>query len=162
LQDVDLYLLDAQTFVEWQSNLCFVKFILLILNPNWPPPSAPMRTRFYATSSKLSKPTQAVKKKAKRPQLSKEARTAVNARRCLAAQNYRNELGEAWATIDKLIEDLAQNHHKSICHVQSKLHMGHQLASREHKKTNAWNAFCWKKSQDKENGKCATILIFRH
>jgi len=26
------------------------------------------------------------------------------------------------------------------------------MAKREHKKTNAWNTFCWKKSQDKENG----------
>ena len=30
--------------------------------------------------------------------------------------------------------------------------MGSMTAKREHRKTNAWNAFCWKKSQDKENG----------
>jgi hypothetical protein len=35
--------------------------------------------------------------------------------------------------------------------VQSELHMGHKLAHKEQKKTSAWNAFTWKKSQQKEN-----------
>ena len=118
-----------------------------------------MRTRFYTTSSSLSQPTQAVKKKAKCPQLSKEARTLVNARRRQASQSYRTELGEAWAMIDKLTEDIAENHHKSLRRVQSELHMGCQLASHQHKKTNMWNAFCWKKSQDKENGKYYRKMI---
>ena len=56
-----------------------------------------------------------------------------------------------------MTENLAATHHKSIHRVQSELHMGSVMAKREHKKTNAWNAFCWKKSQDKENGK--TLLF---
>ena len=111
-----------------------------------------MRTCFYTTSSKLGKTTQAVTKKAKRPQLSQEARAAVNVRRCQATQDYRNDLGEAWKKIDEVTETLAVTHHKSIRHVQSELHMGSMIAKREHKKTNPWSAFCWKKSQDKENG----------
>ena len=71
-----------------------------------------MKTRFYATSAKLSKTTQPVKKKAKRPHLSKEARAAVNARCRQAAQNYRNDLGEAWKKIDEVTENLAATHHK--------------------------------------------------
>jgi len=116
-----------------------------------------MRTRFYNTSSKPGNTIQSVKKKAKRPQLSQEARAAVNARRRQAAQNYRNDLGEAWKKIDEVTENLAATHHKSIRRVQSELHMGGIMAKREHKKTNAWNAFCWKKSHDKENG---NALIF--
>jgi hypothetical protein len=100
----------------------------------------------------VGKTTQTVKKKTKRPQLSKEARAAVNARRRQASQNYRNDLEEAWKKIDEVTENLAATHHKSIRRVQSELHMGSIMAKREHKKTNAWNAFCWKKSQDKENG----------
>ena len=128
---------------------------------NWklPPRLALMRTHFYTTSSSLSQPTQAVKKKAKRPQLSKEAWTLVNAHRHQASQSYRTELGKAWATIDKLTEDIAENHHKSLHRVQSELHMGRQLASCQHKKTNMWNVFCWKKSQDKENGKYYCKMI---
>ena len=73
-----------------------------------------MRTRFYTTSSKLGKTTQAVTKKAKHPQLSQEARAAVNVRRRQAAQDYRNDLGEAWKKIDEVTETLAVTHHKSI------------------------------------------------
>jgi len=119
-----------------------------------------MRTRFYTTSSKWSQSTQTVKKKTKRPQLTKEARIAVNARRRVAAHNYKNDLEEAWAKIDEVTEDLALTHHKSVRRVQSELHMGRQLATRERKKTNAWNAFCWKKSQDKENGNAPILDPF--
>jgi hypothetical protein len=56
--------------------------------------------------------------------------------------------------IDKLTEDIAENHHMSLCCVQSELHMGHQ-----HKKTNMWNAFYWKKFQNKENGKYYCKMI---
>ena len=111
-----------------------------------------MRTRFYTASSKLGRITQAVSKKAKRPQLSKEAHAAVNARRRQAAQNYQNDLGEAWKKIDEVVETLAATHHKSVRRVQSDIHMGSMITKRVHKKSNAWNAFCWKKSQNKENG----------
>jgi hypothetical protein len=104
----------------------------------------------------MSGTTQAVKK-TKRPKLTKEARIAVNARRRVAAHNYKNDLEEAWSKIDEVTEDLALTHHKSVRRVQSELHMGRQLASRECKKTNGWNAFCWKKSQNKENGKWNSV-----
>src|SRR5260221_1184067 len=89
-------------------------YTLYVLCQNWPPVIISMRTRFYNTSSKLGKTTQAVKKKAKCLQLSKEARAAINTRRRQAAQNYRNDLGEAWKKIDEVTENLAATHHKSI------------------------------------------------
>jgi hypothetical protein len=110
-----------------------------------------MRTRFYQTSTKSSRTTLGVKRKVNRPKLSADARAALLARRRQASQNYKNALGETWDTIDKLTEDLAIAHRKSLQRVQCELHMGHRLAHKTRQKTNAWNAFTWKKSQDKEN-----------
>jgi hypothetical protein len=98
-----------------------------------------------------------VKHKVNRPKLSAEARAALLARRRQASQCYKNALSETWDTIDKLTEDLSVAHHKSLQRVQSELHMGHRLACKSRKKTNAWNAFTWKKSQDKENSKWRII-----
>ncbi|RDB19669.1 hypothetical protein Hypma_013284 [Hypsizygus marmoreus] len=110
-----------------------------------------MRTRFYGTVAKPSSALQGLRKR-NRPRLSAEAREALNARRRHAAESYKKALSEAWTKIDEATEDLAAAHHKTVRRVQSELHMGRQLSRIQRKKTNAWNAFCWKKSQDKENG----------
>jgi dGTP triphosphohydrolase len=110
-----------------------------------------MRTRFYQASAKHPRMTQGVKKKPQRPKLSKEARAALNARRRLAAKRYKDALGETWNTIDKLTEEIAASHHKSVRHVQTELHTGLHRSHTERTKTSAWNAFTWKKSQEKEN-----------
>ena len=112
-----------------------------------------MRVRFYETSAKHARMTQGIKKKIQRPKLSKEARAALNARQQLAAQRYKDALGETWNTIDKLTEEIAASNHKSVRHVQTELHTGLQCSRTERKKTSAWNAFTWKKSQEKENRK---------
>jgi hypothetical protein len=109
-----------------------------------------MRARFYQTSAKY-RTTQGVKKKIQRPKLSKEAHAVLNACRQLAAKRYKDALGETWKTIDKLTEEIATSNHKSVCRVQMELHTGLQCSHTEHKKTSAWNAFTWKKSQEKEN-----------
>lgn len=113
--------------------------------------SCTMRTRFYRTSTKPGQATQGIARKVSRPKLTKDVRAAIAARRRLASQSYRSALRETWGKIDELIENLALAHHKSLRQVQLELHMGRQLGHRERKKTNAWNAFCWKKSQEKEN-----------
>ena len=77
---------------------------------------------------------------------------AITAHRHLASQSYRSALKDTWEKINELTENLAVAHHKSICQVQLELHMGQQVGSTDHKTTSAWNAFCWKKSQEKENG----------
>jgi len=112
-----------------------------------------MRARFYQTSAKYTRTTQGVKKKIQRPKLSKEAHAALNARRLLAAKRYKDALGETWKTIDKLTEEIATSNHKSVRRVQTELHTGLQRSRTERKKTSAWNAFTWKKSQEKENRK---------
>ncbi|KAF8240164.1 hypothetical protein L208DRAFT_1234855 [Tricholoma matsutake] len=99
-------------------------------------------------SAKHNRTTQGIKSKIQHPKLSKEACTALNACRQLAAWQYKDVLGETWNVIDKLTEELAVSHHKCICHhyhVQNELHTGHQHSCIEHKKTSAWNAFTWKK-----------------
>ena len=111
-----------------------------------------MRTRFYQTSATHAKTT-GVKKRIKRPTLTKEARAALNARRRLAAKKYRDALGDSWNTLDKLTEDIAVSHHKSIRRVQTELHTGIQRSRIGRKKTSAWNAFTWKKSQEKDNSR---------
>lgn len=94
-----------------------------------------------------------------RPRLSAEARAAVNTRRQNATEHYQKDLAEAWEKIDETTADLAANHHKSLRRVQSELHMGRQLLRTKRTKTSAWNAFCWKKNQDKENGKNLSIVF---
>ena len=113
--------------------------------------SCTMKTRFYNTSTKAGRTTQGARK-FHRPKLTKDVRAAITARRRLASQSYRSALKDTWEKIDELTENLAVAHHKSIRQVQLELHMGRQVGSTGRKKTSAWNAFCWKKSQEKENG----------
>jgi hypothetical protein len=76
---------------------------------------------------------------------------AITAHQRLASQSYKSALKDTWEKIDKLTKNLAVAHHKSIRQVQLELHMGRQVGLAGHKKTSAWNTFCWKKSQEKEN-----------
>jgi hypothetical protein len=109
-----------------------------------------MRTRFYQASSRSTKRTQGIQR-TRRIRLSKEARAAASARQREAALRYKNDITDAWKNIDQATEDLAVTHHKSLRRVQAELHMGRNMARTKRHKTSAWNAFCWKKRQDKEN-----------
>jgi hypothetical protein len=113
--------------------------------------SCTMKTRFYNTSTKVGRTTQDARK-FHRPKLTKDVRAAITARRRLVSQSYKSALKDTWGKIDELTKNLAVAHHKSICQVQLELHIGRQVGLTGHKKTSAWNAFCWKKSQEKENG----------
>jgi|SRR5580693_8678026 hypothetical protein len=110
-----------------------------------------MRTRFYPTSIGSTKRTQVSKRTTPRVRLSKEARAALTARQREAATRYKKDVEDVWTKIDEATEDLAVNHHKSLRRVQSELHMGRLITRTKRQKTNLWNAFCWKKRQDKEN-----------
>ena len=103
--------------------------------------------------------TQNIAKHGPRVQLSKDARIAVKAHRQAAARLYRTDLEDAWTKMRGITEDLAVNHHKSIRRVQTELNMSCGIARFKHKKTNAWNAFCWKKRQDKENNSDSTLPL---
>lgn len=113
-------------------------------------------TIFYKTNAKSPTATQGVKRRV-RPRLSREALQALNLRRRQSAANYRKALGDAWSKFDEISQDLATSHRKSLQHVQKSLYIRSRYIST--KKTSAWNAFCWKKGQEKENGKC--IQFFR-
>jgi hypothetical protein len=93
-----------------------------------------MRTRFYHTLTRATQTTLGVKCKINCLKLSADARAALLARQQQASQNCKNALGETWTTIDKLTQELATSHHKSVQRVQSKLHTGHELARKEWKK----------------------------
>lgn len=105
-----------------------------------------MRTWSRQTSENRPVHSQGVARVRKRVELTKEARLAINARRLEASQNYKKDLGEAWAEIDKATENLAATHHKSVRRVQGELHMRSNLVRAKHSKTSAWNAFSWKKN----------------
>jgi hypothetical protein len=104
-----------------------------------------MRARFYNAPSKPVRP-QGISRNRARTQLSTEARGEVNTRRREAQQQYRKAIDEAWAKIDEFTQGIAANHHKSLRRVQGELHMGRTLARIKRKKSNAWNAFLWKKN----------------
>lgn len=105
---------------------------------------------------------------AKRHRLGKDAQAAVNAQRRERHKAYTNGLVKAMEHIDETAAELAGSHNKSYRKVETDLRMARRLKT--HTRTNAWNAFCWKKRQeDKENNcesslsnssECCTYLIF--
>ena len=95
-------------------------------------------------------PTQGVKRHAARPKLSKEAHAALRTQRQGKNENYNSALNEADKAISNIIESVAVSHQKSIRRVEATLKMGHDPITNAHrKKTSAWNAFCWKKMQER-------------
>lgn len=110
-----------------------------------------MRTRFYKPHTAPGCSTQQAKKYP-RPSLSTEARRALRARRRHAALAYRQAMDETWRKVEEDAENIAVTHRKSVRRVQRELHMGAQLTQKMRNKTNAWNAFCWKKAQEQEPG----------
>lgn len=119
-----------------------------------------MRSRFFKPSRGSSRTTQGVRlRKVQRPKLSKEARAITRQQRRLSKENFNTAVKGAWSTIEGITNDLATAHAKSLRRVQSELHMGSQLTRKRHGKTNAWNAFLWKVSQEKENS-LSYFLVF--
>jgi hypothetical protein len=112
-----------------------------------------MRTQFYHTTKKPLRPTQGLAHTCKRVQLTKEACAVIKAHQREASHCYKKDLNEAWAQLNETTENIVATHHKSVCHVEGELHMGHSNMHMKCLKTNAWNAFCWKKNMSlKERG----------
>ena len=86
-----------------------------------------------------------------RIQLSKEARAIVKEGRRDASAKYQHSLKDAYSTFEKQIQDVAGTHAKSVRRVHADLHMAPQISLKHRSRENAWNAFCWKKGQEKEN-----------
>ncbi|KAI5982689.1 hypothetical protein EDD15DRAFT_2377342 [Pisolithus albus] len=79
-------------------------------------------------------------------------------------ERFREDLDDAWQSLDKVTKMLASKHHKSVQHVQNDLYLGHVKFHSRKSKINAWNAFTWKKQRtlngSKKNaaGRTRTLL----
>lgn len=90
--------------------------------------------------------------------MSKETRAILSANRRLKSRQFKVALDDAWDQIDEAMKAIASTHHKSIRRVQNDLWIGHGILRSKRSKPNAWNAFCWKKNQECENGKFSCFL----
>lgn len=79
--------------------------------------------------------------------LSKEAREALKLDQREKSRRFREDLDNAWKSVNNVTQTLASRHHKSIRRVQNELYFGHPKFCSRRNKINAWNAFCWKKRQ---------------
>ncbi|KAG2029233.1 hypothetical protein BDR03DRAFT_1018706 [Suillus americanus] len=82
---------------------------------------------------------------------SKEACAALRLEQCTKSLWFKDTLDDTWKQLDDATKLIASSHHKSIRQVQNDLYIGHGLLCSKCSKANLWNAFCWKKNQDKEN-----------
>ena len=107
--------------------------------------------RWYESSQLPSRSTQGPQQRTQRPQLSHEARAAIKERRLDSRLKYVAAVGKVVSDFEKAAEDVASNHHKSVRRVEQDVRLSSDLTRKHHKKSNAWNAWVWYKSQDKEN-----------
>ncbi|KAI6113578.1 hypothetical protein EDD16DRAFT_1521187 [Pisolithus croceorrhizus] len=77
--------------------------------------------------------------------LSADACMISKLNQCEKAEQFREDLDDAWQSLDKVTKTLASKHHKSLWHVQNDLYLGHMKFCSRKSKINAWNAFSWKK-----------------
>ncbi|KAG2360211.1 hypothetical protein BDR07DRAFT_1378125 [Suillus spraguei] len=80
--------------------------------------------------------------------LSKEARALLTSQCRQKCKGFKTALNNAWLHIDEMVKTIASSHHKSIQCVTNDLYMGCGGLCFKHSKSNAWNAFCWKKNQE--------------
>ncbi|KAG2337005.1 hypothetical protein BDR05DRAFT_952935 [Suillus weaverae] len=79
------------------------------------------------------------------------------------SHQFKVTLDDAWTQINDAMKTIASAHHKSICCVQNDLYIGHGKLHSRCSKVNVWNMFCWKKSQDSDQGRHALEqLVYKH
>lgn len=108
------------------------------------------KTRFLKTNVAASSGN--APERRHRVAVSKEVRATLTAARREAVAKYQQDLQNAFGVVEGEIRTIANAHAKSTRRVRSDLHMAPQTSMNSHSKKSAWNAFCWKKSQEKENG----------
>ncbi|KAG2051368.1 hypothetical protein BDR06DRAFT_983636 [Suillus hirtellus] len=74
--------------------------------------------------------------------LSKEARALLTFQHRQKSKGFKTALNDAWLHIDKTVKTITSSHHKRLCF--------------KHSKSNAWNAFCWKKNQEAKDENAQT------
>ena len=107
--------------------------------------------RWYEPSRPALRSRQGPRRHTKPPQLSKEARAAIKERRHDNQLKYNTALAKTVFDFEKAASDVASTHHKSIRRVEQDVRLNSDLLRKRQKKSNAWNAWVWYKSQDKEN-----------
>ena len=85
------------------------------------------------------------------PQLSQEAHTAIKEHHLDSQLKYNSAVVTAVSNFEKAASDVASTHHKSLCCVEQDVCLSSDLICKHHRQSNAWNAWVWHKSQDKEN-----------
>ncbi|KAG2100408.1 uncharacterized protein F5147DRAFT_747135 [Suillus discolor] len=88
--------------------------------------------------------------------LSKEARALLTSQRRQKSKGFKTALNDAWLHIDETVKTIASSHHKSIRRVANDLYMGRGGLRFKRSKSNAWNAFCWKKNQEAKDENAQT------
>lgn len=110
-----------------------------------------MRTRFFNTNAQPSQANSRARHR-HRPEIGKEARMELIARRRAAVGRYNARINRTWENMEEEMKNIAVEHRRSLRKVQTDLHMGHQHSLKRHSVMNPWNAFCWKLRQEaKEN-----------
>jgi hypothetical protein len=107
-----------------------------------------MPPKAYSVGRPLQ-PTQAVKERAPRPKLSKEAQAALRAQQQSKGKAYNLALDDANKAINDIIENVAVTHKKSLQRVESTLHMGRDpITNQQRSKSTAWNGFARRKVKE--------------
>ncbi|KAF8834718.1 hypothetical protein BDN67DRAFT_872571, partial [Paxillus ammoniavirescens] len=57
---------------------------------------------------------------------------------------FKKDLDNAWKKIDEATKTIVATHSKSLCRVETDLHLGHGRLCLRKSRINSWNAFCWK------------------
>jgi hypothetical protein len=112
-----------------------------------------MGIRFYTTKARARNRVRGTKNRAPRVKLSKEARETLQIRRRREATSFQTDIDQAMDDMDEAIRKIAADHRKSFRSVQFLLHRGRGKLTKGHRnKTSAWNAWCWKKGQERDGG----------
>ena len=106
---------------------------------------------WYVSSRPPSQSKQGPRRQTKPPQLSQEARTAIKAHHHDNQLKYNTAVAKTISELEKAVSDVASTHHKSLRRVEKDVRLNSDLMRKQHKRSNAWNAWVWYKSQDKEN-----------
>ncbi|KIJ59500.1 hypothetical protein HYDPIDRAFT_33108 [Hydnomerulius pinastri MD-312] len=80
--------------------------------------------------------------------LSEQAWVTLKLNQREKSAHFKNNLDDAWWKIDEATKAIAAAHSKSLCCVETDLHLGHGRLRSRRSKLNTWNTFCWKKCRE--------------
>ncbi|KIK25124.1 hypothetical protein PISMIDRAFT_97175 [Pisolithus microcarpus 441] len=120
-----------------------------------------MSSRPFFVQRNQRKPVQPPPLPRAKVSLTQEARKELLAQRRSRSERFKQDLDGAWQQIDDATKTIALANHKSINRVQRELYLGHNSFRTRRSKPSAWNAFCWKKKKEHDDGTlCFLPLIY--